>query len=170
MTMILEGPDQSDGRGLTWAAWPPDDAGYWRNRAKKMRSLAEAMHDPVAKSVILGIADDYEEIPKLVEDRADDAARARVSAPTAQVKRTGRRAGLKSRTGTRTRTPRATRSEIRFATFSRQAGFRPCALTPSARCRSLAKSSGDEQPQGAVPMNRRKGEITSRQVTIVDHV
>jgi hypothetical protein len=66
------------------SARPPDhilhDAGHWRNRAKKMRSLAEAMHDPVAKSVILGIADDYDEIAKLVEDRADDASRARFNA------------------------------------------------------------------------------------------
>jgi hypothetical protein len=53
-----------------------NSADHWRKRAEEMRTLAEAVGDPVAKRLILSTADDYERLAKRAEERANEAARA----------------------------------------------------------------------------------------------
>jgi hypothetical protein len=45
-------------------------ADHWRWRAMKMRNLAEAMHDPVARRLMARIADDYDELAQRADERA----------------------------------------------------------------------------------------------------
>jgi hypothetical protein len=48
---------------------PPDEPNYWRRQAKEARSLAAEMTDAHAKALMVGIAKNYEQIAKLIEDR-----------------------------------------------------------------------------------------------------
>jgi hypothetical protein len=38
------------------------DAKYWRAREAEIRILAEGMHDPISKQMMLQVADDYLEL------------------------------------------------------------------------------------------------------------
>jgi hypothetical protein len=42
---------------------------HWLDRAEKARAIAGQMNDPEAKRVMLGIADGYERMAKLAEER-----------------------------------------------------------------------------------------------------
>jgi hypothetical protein len=54
--------------------WSPiDDPGYWRKRAEVVRALVENMHEPEAKELMLRIAQEYEDLAKVTEQRADDS-------------------------------------------------------------------------------------------------
>jgi hypothetical protein len=46
---------------------------YWRKRAKEARAVAVQMKDPHSKSVMLGIARDYEKLAERAEQRAEKA-------------------------------------------------------------------------------------------------
>src|SRR5262249_38487000 len=46
-----------------------NDPEYWRDRAKKVRAMAEDMADPVYKQKMLDIAANYEYLAKRAEDR-----------------------------------------------------------------------------------------------------
>jgi hypothetical protein len=39
-----------------------DDPNHWHDRAKEARALANQEHDPIAKAMILQIADDYDRL------------------------------------------------------------------------------------------------------------
>jgi hypothetical protein len=66
------------------SARAPDDilhtADHWRKRAEEMRKLAEKIDDPVAKSLILRTAGDYETLAGRAEERA--GGRGPTSSPT----------------------------------------------------------------------------------------
>ena len=47
-----------------------DDAKYWRKRAKEIRALAEQVSSFTARSDILNIAEDYEQLAERAELRA----------------------------------------------------------------------------------------------------
>ena len=40
---------------------------YWRFRAEEMRTTADEMKDPKTKLIMVGVAEDYERITKLLE-------------------------------------------------------------------------------------------------------
>jgi hypothetical protein len=46
-----------------------NNAEHWRERAEEARSVAEALHDPVAKHMMLGIAEPYEKLAQRAEER-----------------------------------------------------------------------------------------------------
>ena len=50
---------------------PPrvDDPGYWRLRANNARQMAQDMKQGEAKAVVLKIAEEYELVARLTEDR-----------------------------------------------------------------------------------------------------
>jgi hypothetical protein len=50
---------------------PPrvDDPAYWRFRANNARQIAEDMEQGEAKAVVLKIAEDYDFVARLTEDR-----------------------------------------------------------------------------------------------------
>ena len=50
--------------------WSPiDDPEYWRKRAKVVRALVENMPEPEAKEMMLRIAQEYEDLAKVAEQR-----------------------------------------------------------------------------------------------------
>ena len=49
-----------------------DDPDYWRRRAEEARALAEQMVEAHTKSLMLGIAANYEKIAKWAEQRRDE--------------------------------------------------------------------------------------------------
>jgi hypothetical protein len=53
---------------------------HWRKRAKQARALAEGMMDPLAKGLMSEIAGDYEMLATRAEERANEAARAKLNA------------------------------------------------------------------------------------------
>jgi hypothetical protein len=46
-----------------------NNAKHWRERAEEARSVAEGLHDPVAKRMMLGIAETYEMLAQRAEER-----------------------------------------------------------------------------------------------------
>ena len=46
-----------------------DDANHWRSLASEARAVAEGVIDPVAKRIMLKIAEAYERLAALVEAR-----------------------------------------------------------------------------------------------------
>jgi hypothetical protein len=50
---------------------PPqvDDPGYWRFRANNARQMAQDMKQGEAKAIVLKIAEEYELVARLTEDR-----------------------------------------------------------------------------------------------------
>jgi hypothetical protein len=47
-----------------------DDFKYWRERAEKLRLVAESMHDPYSRASLLAIAQDYEKLAARAEERS----------------------------------------------------------------------------------------------------
>ena len=47
------------------------DVEYWLKRAEEARAFADEMRDPETKSLMLGIAESYEQIAKAYEKIAD---------------------------------------------------------------------------------------------------
>jgi hypothetical protein len=46
-----------------------NDPGHWRVRAQEARALAEQMTDPVSRTMMLGVAADYERLAARAEER-----------------------------------------------------------------------------------------------------
>ncbi len=46
-----------------------NDPEHWRGRAEEARTIAEDIHDPEAKRMMLAIAEGYEQLAKRAEDR-----------------------------------------------------------------------------------------------------
>ena len=46
-----------------------DDPKYWRNRAEEARVVAESIEDQQSNEVMLGIAEDFERMAALAEER-----------------------------------------------------------------------------------------------------
>jgi hypothetical protein len=54
-----------------------DDPEHWKERAEEARATAGYIRNPEAKSTMLRIADEYDMLPRLVEERSGpDAATA----------------------------------------------------------------------------------------------
>jgi hypothetical protein len=49
-----------------------DDPEYWRKRAEEARAIAVQMLNAHTKSIMLGIAQDYEKLAKRAEQRASE--------------------------------------------------------------------------------------------------
>jgi hypothetical protein len=50
-----------------------DDPGYWRIRAENTRKLATGMKPSDAKTILLNIAEQYEHLARLAEQRGGEA-------------------------------------------------------------------------------------------------
>ena len=46
-----------------------NNATYWRNRAEEARTIAETLENAQSKEILLGIANDYERMARLAEER-----------------------------------------------------------------------------------------------------
>lgn len=46
-----------------------EDAEHWRERAARMRLMADGIDDPKAKASMLKVADDYEKVAQRAEQR-----------------------------------------------------------------------------------------------------
>jgi hypothetical protein len=46
-----------------------NDPAHWRQRAQEMRSIADLLEDPAAKAAMLDIAQRYEQIAAIAEER-----------------------------------------------------------------------------------------------------
>ncbi len=51
-----------------------NDPKHWRGRAAEARARAEQMTDRDGRQMMLGIAEDYEKLAKLAEERAKKAS------------------------------------------------------------------------------------------------
>ena len=51
-----------------------NDAKHWRFRAEEMRAAAEAMNDEMCRAMALRIAEDYERLAVLAEQRSAPSA------------------------------------------------------------------------------------------------
>jgi hypothetical protein len=49
-----------------------DNAEYWRSRAEETRTIADAVSDPEAKRILLGIADGYDWLAESAAERGGD--------------------------------------------------------------------------------------------------
>ena len=49
------------------------DPKYWRERAKKTRADADRATDPRAKRMLIGVADSYERLAEMIEQRLRQA-------------------------------------------------------------------------------------------------
>ena len=49
-----------------------NDAKRWRERAEEARTIAATLNDPVAKRMMLDIAESYEKLAERAEQRAAD--------------------------------------------------------------------------------------------------
>jgi hypothetical protein len=52
------------------AAADIDDFKHWRERAAKLRSVAQSLSDPHSRASLLAIADDYEKLAARAEERS----------------------------------------------------------------------------------------------------
>jgi len=46
-----------------------NDPKHWRDRAEEARALADQMPDPISKHMMIGIAQDYEQLAERAEER-----------------------------------------------------------------------------------------------------
>jgi hypothetical protein len=51
-----------------------DDAPYWHDRAEEARVLADQLHDPIARAMMLKIVAGYERLAQLAEERVKQSA------------------------------------------------------------------------------------------------
>jgi hypothetical protein len=66
MVVVLEGRNHMRMRSLL------QDPKHWRARAAEARAVAELMDDPIAKSTMMNIAEEYEDLARRSEIRAED--------------------------------------------------------------------------------------------------
>ena len=62
-------------RGIEAVGWAPvgdsliNDPKHWRDRAAEARRIAEQMSDAVSEQMMLGIAEDYDDLAERAEQR-----------------------------------------------------------------------------------------------------
>jgi hypothetical protein len=77
-------------RAAVSASSPINDPVHWRDRAEEVRSLADGIHDLVAKTRILRIAEDYERLAERAVARLRESNAADVAAMSRAGKQIGR--------------------------------------------------------------------------------
>jgi hypothetical protein len=67
----IAGTTQEGGCAMPDTKMPPrvDDPGYWRFRANNTRQLAQDMKQGEAQAIVLKIAEEYDLVAKLTEER-----------------------------------------------------------------------------------------------------
>jgi hypothetical protein len=69
--------DSKKGRSLAMPTHSIDTPEHWRHRAEEMRTLADQIIDEKSKQTILRIAEDYEQLSRRAEERANGLPRSK---------------------------------------------------------------------------------------------